>query len=53
VRNTQLGQFNRLFATPPVPDARAGTFTIFRSGTLREALQPAPGGGILKAPRLP
>jgi 4-amino-4-deoxy-L-arabinose transferase len=38
VRNTQLAQFNRLFATPPVPDARAGTFTIFRAVTLREAL---------------
>jgi 4-amino-4-deoxy-L-arabinose transferase-like glycosyltransferase len=53
VRNTQLAQFNRLFATPPVPDARAGTFTIFRAVTLREALQPAPDGGILKPPRRP
>ena len=41
VRNTQLAQFNRLFATPPVPDARAGTFTVFRAATLREALQVA------------
>jgi 4-amino-4-deoxy-L-arabinose transferase-like glycosyltransferase len=53
VRNTQLAQFNRLFATPPAPDGRAGTFTIFRAVTLREALQPAPDGGILKPPRRP
>src|SRR5687768_9960369 len=39
VRNTHLDQFNRLFATPPVPDARAGTFTVFRVATLRQALQ--------------
>lgn len=38
VRNSQLAQFNRLFATPPPPDARAGTFTIFRAITLRTAL---------------
>jgi len=24
---------------PPAPDARAGTFTIFRAGTLRAALE--------------
>jgi hypothetical protein len=53
VRNTQLAQFNRLFATPPAPDGRAGTFTIFRAVTLREALQPPPDGGILKPPRRP
>jgi 4-amino-4-deoxy-L-arabinose transferase-like glycosyltransferase len=53
VRNTQLGQFNRLFSAPPAPDARAGTFTLFRAVTLRDALQPAPDGGILKAPRRP
>ena len=52
VRNTQLEQFNRLFTTPPAPDARAGTFTIFRAVTLREALQPKPNGSILKPPRL-
>lgn len=38
VRATQLAQFNRLFAAPPVPDARAGTFVIFRAVTLRAAL---------------
>ena len=38
VRNSQLAQFNRLFATPPPPDARAGTFTIFRAVTVRNAL---------------
>jgi len=53
VRNNQLAQFMRLFARPPAPDARAGTFTIFRAATLREALQPAPDGSILKPPRLP
>lgn len=53
VRNNQLAQFMRLFARLPAPDARAGTFTIFRAATLREALQPAPDGGILKPPRLP
>jgi 4-amino-4-deoxy-L-arabinose transferase-like glycosyltransferase len=39
VRNTQLDQFNKLFAPPPVPDARAGTFTVFRVSTLRQALE--------------
>ncbi|HYT69353.1 MAG TPA: glycosyltransferase family 39 protein [Vicinamibacterales bacterium] len=39
VRNGQLERFNRLFPHPPVPDARAGTFTIFRTLTLRETLQ--------------
>jgi 4-amino-4-deoxy-L-arabinose transferase-like glycosyltransferase len=38
VRNTQLAQFNRLFADPPPPDIRAGTFSVFRARTLREAL---------------
>ena len=38
VRNSQLAQFNRRFATAPVPDARAGTFTIFRAVTVRNAL---------------
>ena len=41
VRNNQLPQFNRLFPSPPAPDARAGTFTVFRIGTLRTALQGA------------
>jgi 4-amino-4-deoxy-L-arabinose transferase-like glycosyltransferase len=39
VRNSQLEQFNRLFPAPPAPDARAGTFTVFRIGTLRTSLQ--------------
>ena len=38
VRNEYLSRFNRLFPTVPVPDARAGTFTIFRTLTLRETL---------------
>jgi hypothetical protein len=38
VRNGQLEQFNRLFAQPPPPDATAGTFSLFRAGTLRRAL---------------
>jgi 4-amino-4-deoxy-L-arabinose transferase-like glycosyltransferase len=53
VRNSQLAQFNRLFATAPVPDAHAGTFTVFRAVTLRDALQEARDRGILKPPRLP
>jgi 4-amino-4-deoxy-L-arabinose transferase-like glycosyltransferase len=39
VRNNRLARFNRLFATPPPADARAGTFTVFRTQTLRLALQ--------------
>ena len=38
VRNSQLPRFNRMFPSPPVPDALAGTFTLFRAGTLRTAL---------------
>ena len=38
IRNRQLDQFNRAFAQPPAPDAKAGTFTLFRAGTLRRAL---------------
>jgi hypothetical protein len=38
VRNSQLERFNRLFPRPPVPSARAGTFTIFQTITLRESL---------------
>ena len=38
VRNSQLPRFNRLFPSPPVPDARAGTFTLFRADTLRTAM---------------
>jgi 4-amino-4-deoxy-L-arabinose transferase-like glycosyltransferase len=39
VRNTALSRFTRLFAAPPPPDARAGTFSIFRTGTIRQALE--------------
>jgi 4-amino-4-deoxy-L-arabinose transferase-like glycosyltransferase len=39
VRSTQLPRFNRLFAAPPRPDIRAGTFVVFRAGTLRRALE--------------
>ena len=38
VRNSQLPRFNRMFPSPPVPDALAGTFTLFRAETLRTAL---------------
>ena len=37
VRNHQLPRFNRMFPSPPAPDARAGTFTLFRADTLRAA----------------
>jgi 4-amino-4-deoxy-L-arabinose transferase-like glycosyltransferase len=39
VRNSQLPRFNRLFASPPAPDALAGTFSLFRAETLRTALR--------------
>ena len=48
VRNDSLSRFNRLFPSPPPPDAQAGTFSIFRTRTLRETLQ---NGGMLKSPR--
>ena len=38
VRNDQLERFTKLFLHPPVADDRAGTFTVFRMGRLREAL---------------
>jgi 4-amino-4-deoxy-L-arabinose transferase-like glycosyltransferase len=38
VRNSQLPRFNRMFPSPPGPDARAGTFTLFRADTLRAAM---------------
>jgi 4-amino-4-deoxy-L-arabinose transferase-like glycosyltransferase len=37
VRNSQLPRFNRLFASPPAADARAGTFTLFRAEALRSS----------------
>jgi 4-amino-4-deoxy-L-arabinose transferase-like glycosyltransferase len=39
VRNTQLSHFNRLFPSPPVPYAIAGTFSLFRAGALRQAMK--------------
>jgi len=39
VRRNQLERFNRLFPRPPQPDAQAGTFTVFRTVTLKETLQ--------------
>ena len=39
VRNEYLTRFNRLFGSPPIPDGRAGTFTLFRIETLRGALR--------------
>ena len=39
VRNSQLPRFNRMFPSPPPPDARAGTFTLFRADTLRAISQ--------------
>ena len=38
VRNNHLPRFNRLFSSPPAPDGRAGTFTLFRADTLRAAI---------------
>jgi hypothetical protein len=35
----QLPRFNRLFPSPPAPDARAGTFVLFRATSLRQALR--------------
>lgn len=39
VRRSQLDRFNRLFPSPPQPDAQAGTFAIFRTGTLKSTLR--------------
>lgn len=39
VRDDQLPHFARMFTTPPLPDAHAGTFTIFRAETLQRALR--------------
>jgi 4-amino-4-deoxy-L-arabinose transferase-like glycosyltransferase len=39
VRNSQLPRFNRLFPSPPVADARAGTYSVFRADTLRKAFR--------------
>ena len=37
VRDNQLPRFNRMFASPPAPDTRAGTFSLFRAETLRKS----------------
>jgi 4-amino-4-deoxy-L-arabinose transferase-like glycosyltransferase len=47
VRNDYLIRFNRLFPAAPEPDIRAGTFSVFRIGTLRRSLQ---NGGMLNPP---
>src|SRR5262245_33443806 len=39
VRNTHLPHFNRLFPSPPVPFATAGTFSLFRAEALRQAME--------------
>ena len=39
VRLGQLPRFTRLFPSAPVPDARAGTFVLFRAASLRQALR--------------
>jgi hypothetical protein len=39
VRRSQLDRFNRLFPRPPQADAQAGTFALFRTITLKNALQ--------------
>ena len=39
VRNTHLPHFYRLFSSPPVPFATAGTFTLFRAEALRQAME--------------
>ncbi len=38
VRDEQLYRFSRLFADPPEPSGRAGTFSLFRADALRDAL---------------
>jgi hypothetical protein len=42
VRDRQLPRFNRLFASPPVPEARPGTFAVFRAGALQSSLAMRP-----------
>jgi len=39
VRMGQLPRFSRLFPSAPDPDARAGTFVLFRAASLRQALR--------------
>jgi 4-amino-4-deoxy-L-arabinose transferase-like glycosyltransferase len=39
VRDDQLARFSRLFPAPPVAAAHAGTFQLFRVGTLQAALR--------------
>lgn len=42
VRNDRLERFIRLFPVPPLADARAGTFTVFRVEQIRAALASTP-----------
>jgi hypothetical protein len=39
VRDNQLQRVTRLFAQPPVPAVRAGTFSLFRADQVRAAVQ--------------
>jgi len=39
VRMGQLPRFSRVFPSAPNPDARAGTFLLFRASSLRQALR--------------
>ena len=39
VRNDQRDEFARYFSSPPAPEAVAGTFTLYRTGDVRAALQ--------------
>jgi 4-amino-4-deoxy-L-arabinose transferase-like glycosyltransferase len=39
VREDQLTRFDRVFASPPAPDAVAGTFRVFRAATLQRLLR--------------
>jgi 4-amino-4-deoxy-L-arabinose transferase-like glycosyltransferase len=42
VRNDRLPHFQRLFAQPPAADFTAGTFSVFRARTVRDALSRSP-----------
>jgi hypothetical protein len=39
VRDRNAGRLTRLFKHPVDPDLRAGTFLVYRTGTLRRALE--------------
>ena len=42
IRANHLSRLARLFAAPPVPEAAAGTFRLYRAGALRAALDARP-----------